>query len=137
MVESIFAIEEAFDVAGPLNANAPRTAGSTLVRRSIIAAVEGLVAAGPRKSDDHAPRRDHWGGDDQCAVAAMCPPPCTLFAKGACGIGPLDIRDVDRLTVQVWRAGPGYDEAAHFNRQQIALYDGSPSRAVGRERGGY
>jgi acyl carrier protein len=46
LVESIFAIEEAFDVAVPFNANNPGEAGfdiSTVA--TIIAAVEGLVAA--------------------------------------------------------------------------------------------
>ncbi|MFK7875222.1 MAG: beta-ketoacyl synthase [Paracoccaceae bacterium] len=43
--------------------------------------------------------------------------------EGRCGIGPLDIRDIDRLAVQIGGQVSGYDEAAHFNRQQIALYD--------------
>ncbi|MFT4150465.1 MAG: beta-ketoacyl-[acyl-carrier-protein] synthase family protein [Paracoccaceae bacterium] len=45
------------------------------------------------------------------------------FRDGRCGIGALDIRDIDRLTVQIGAQVRGYDEAAHFNRQQIALYD--------------
>ena len=43
--------------------------------------------------------------------------------EGRCGIGPLDIRDVDRLAIQIGGQVRGYDEQAHFNRQQIALYD--------------
>ncbi len=43
--------------------------------------------------------------------------------EGRCGIGPLDLRDVDRLAVQIGGQVRGYDENAHFNRQQIALYD--------------
>ncbi|MEL6620427.1 MAG: beta-ketoacyl-[acyl-carrier-protein] synthase family protein [Pseudomonadota bacterium] len=43
--------------------------------------------------------------------------------EGRCGIGPLDIRDIDRLSVQIGGQVRGYDETAHFNRQQIALYD--------------
>ena len=43
--------------------------------------------------------------------------------EGRCGIGPLDIRDIDRLAVQIGGQVRGYDETAHFNRQQIALYD--------------
>lgn len=43
--------------------------------------------------------------------------------EGRCGIGPLDIRDVDRLQIKVGAQVKDYDEAAHFNRQQIALYD--------------
>lgn len=43
--------------------------------------------------------------------------------EGRSGISPLDIRDVDRLMVQIGGQVRGYDEAEHFNRQQIALYD--------------
>jgi nodulation protein E len=45
------------------------------------------------------------------------------MAEGRCGIGPLDIRDVDRLAVKIGGQVTGYDEHAHFNRQQISLYD--------------
>ena len=45
------------------------------------------------------------------------------MANGVCGIGPLDIRDVDRLNVQIGAQVRNYDETEHFNRQQIALYD--------------
>ena len=51
--------------------------------------------------------------------------PATFAAmkEGRCGIGPLDIQDVDRLSIQIGGQIKGYDESAHFNRQQIALYD--------------
>jgi nodulation protein E len=51
--------------------------------------------------------------------------PATLEAmrEGRCGIGPIDVRDVDRLSVRIGGQVRGYDEHAHFNRQQIALYD--------------
>ena len=51
--------------------------------------------------------------------------PATLKAmqEGKCGIGPLNIRDVDRLQIQIGGQIQDYDESAHFNRQQIALYD--------------
>ncbi len=51
--------------------------------------------------------------------------PSTLAAmrEGRCGIGPLEIRDIDRLSIQIGGQVKGYDEQAHFNRQQIALYD--------------
>ncbi|MBW7921381.1 MAG: beta-ketoacyl-[acyl-carrier-protein] synthase family protein [Rubellimicrobium sp.] len=55
------------------------------------------------------------GHDVASTLAAM--------REGRCGIGPLDIRDVDRLSVQIGAQVKGYDEAAHFNRQQIALCD--------------
>jgi len=47
----------------------------------------------------------------------------TAMREGRCAIGPLDIRDIDRLSVQIGAQVKGYDETAHFNRQQIALYD--------------
>ncbi len=43
--------------------------------------------------------------------------------EGRCGIGELDIRDVDRLSVTIGGQVRDYDEHAHFNRQQISLYD--------------
>lgn len=43
--------------------------------------------------------------------------------EGRCGIGPLDIRDSDRLQIKIGGQVRDYDEATHFNRQQIALYD--------------
>ncbi|MGZ9810414.1 beta-ketoacyl-[acyl-carrier-protein] synthase family protein [Pseudoroseicyclus sp. H15] len=55
------------------------------------------------------------GGDVPSTQAAM--------AEGRCGIGPLDVRDVERLSIRIGGQVTGYDEAAHFNRQQIALYD--------------
>jgi len=42
---------------------------------------------------------------------------------GRCGIGPLDIRDLDRLAIRIGGQVRGYDPESHFNRQQIALYD--------------
>jgi nodulation protein E len=51
--------------------------------------------------------------------------PSTLAAmrEGRSAIGPLDIRDADRLAIRIGAQVRGYDEGAHFNRQQIALYD--------------
>ena len=43
--------------------------------------------------------------------------------EGRSAIGELDIRDVDRLTIRIGAQVRDYDESAHFNRQQIALYD--------------
>jgi nodulation protein E len=51
--------------------------------------------------------------------------PATLAAMqaGACAIGPLDIRDVDRLQIQIGAQVRGYDEVEHFSRQDLTLYD--------------
>ncbi|WP_116131914.1 beta-ketoacyl synthase [Tropicimonas sp. IMCC34043] len=43
--------------------------------------------------------------------------------EGRCGIGPLDLRDVERLSIQIGGQVRGYDPEAVFNRQQISLYD--------------
>jgi nodulation protein E len=51
------------------------------------------------------------------------PTTLTAMQEGRCGIGPLEIEDVDRLSIQIGGQIKGYDETAHFNRQQIALYD--------------
>ncbi|MEM9349464.1 MAG: beta-ketoacyl-[acyl-carrier-protein] synthase family protein [Pseudomonadota bacterium] len=45
------------------------------------------------------------------------------MSEGKLGIGPLDFPNVDRLSVKIGGQVTGYDEAAHFNRQQVALYD--------------
>ena len=45
LVETIFAIEEAFDISVPFNANEPTKSGFDLTSvASIVAAVEGLIA---------------------------------------------------------------------------------------------
>lgn len=45
LVESIFAIEEAFDISIPFNANEPEKSGFDISSVSaVIAAVEGLIA---------------------------------------------------------------------------------------------
>lgn len=45
LVETIFAIEEAFDISVPFNANEPAKSGFDLTSvASIVAAVEGLIA---------------------------------------------------------------------------------------------
>lgn len=51
--------------------------------------------------------------------------PSTLEAmrEGRCGIGPLEIRDVDRLSIKIGGQVRAYDPSTAFNRQQIALYD--------------
>ncbi len=43
--------------------------------------------------------------------------------EGRCGIGPLQFRDVERLSVRIGGQVLGYDPETAFNRQQISLYD--------------
>ncbi|MCZ0811048.1 MAG: beta-ketoacyl-[acyl-carrier-protein] synthase family protein [Pseudomonadota bacterium] len=51
--------------------------------------------------------------------------PDTLQAmrEGRCGIGELEFRDVDRLSIRIGGQVRGYDPEDRFNRQQLALYD--------------
>ncbi|MBL3704068.1 beta-ketoacyl-ACP synthase II [Sulfitobacter sp. BDSS02] len=42
---------------------------------------------------------------------------------GHCGIGPLDFRDVDRLSIKIGGQVIGFETEGLFNRQQMALYD--------------
>jgi len=57
------------------------------------------------------------------ALGENVPETLEAMREGRCGIGPLEFRDVDRLSIKIGGQVSGYDEAAHFNRQQIALYD--------------
>ncbi|WP_380052287.1 beta-ketoacyl-[acyl-carrier-protein] synthase family protein [Falsihalocynthiibacter sp. SS001] len=43
--------------------------------------------------------------------------------EGRCGIGPLQFRDVERLSITIGGQVTDYDAEQLFNRQQIALYD--------------
>jgi len=58
-----------------------------------------------------------------CALGHSAAETARAMAEGRCGIGPLDVRDADRLAVQIGAQVKGYDPEAEFNRQQIALYD--------------
>lgn len=51
--------------------------------------------------------------------------PSTLAAMraGHCGIGALDVRDVERLSVRIGAQVRGWQGEAHFPRQQLALLD--------------
>ena len=57
--------------------------------------------------------------------ALGCNVPDTLAAmrEGRCGIGELDFQDVERLSVRIGAQVHGWEPEAHFNRQQISLYD--------------
>lgn len=51
--------------------------------------------------------------------------PATLEAmrEGRCGIGELNFRDVDRLSIRIGGQVRDYEPDEQFNRQQLALYD--------------
>lgn len=56
-------------------------------------------------------------------LGADVPATFAAMREGRCGIGPLEIEDVDRLSIQIGGQVKDYDETTKFNRQQIALYD--------------
>ena len=57
------------------------------------------------------------------ALGLNVPDTLDAMANGTCGIGPLSFRDVDRLAIQIGAQVHAFDETAHFNRQQLSLYD--------------
>ena len=57
------------------------------------------------------------------ALGMNVPQTLAAMREGKCGIGPLEIRDVERLAIQIGGQVKGYDPEAEFNRQQILLYD--------------
>ncbi|PTE15084.1 beta-ketoacyl-[acyl-carrier-protein] synthase family protein [Pseudogemmobacter blasticus] len=57
------------------------------------------------------------------ALAGDVPGTLEAMAAGRSGIGPLAFRDVDRLSVRIGAQVQGWDEAARFSRNEIAVYD--------------
>jgi nodulation protein E len=51
--------------------------------------------------------------------------PSTLAAmrEGVCGIGELELRDVERLSIKIGGQVRGFEAEGRYNRQQISLYD--------------
>lgn len=45
------------------------------------------------------------------------------MSSGRCAIGPLDIEDLDRLSIRIGGQVEGYVPEDHFTRQELALYD--------------
>jgi nodulation protein E len=57
------------------------------------------------------------------ALAQDVPGTLAAFREGRCGIGPLEFRDVERLSVRIGAQVKGWEPEAEFNRQELALYD--------------
>ncbi len=57
------------------------------------------------------------------ALGLTVPDTLEAMREGRCGIGPLRFRDVERLAIQIGAQVHEFDETAHFNRQQLSLYD--------------
>ena len=58
-----------------------------------------------------------------CALGSSVPAITTAMAEGRCGIAPLEIRDIERLSIRIGGQVKGFRPEDHFNRQEIALYD--------------
>ncbi len=79
-------------------------------------AIMGKVATGQRRvAITGAGTINALGRDVASTFEAM--------REGRCGIGPLDFRDVERLTVRIGGQVRDWQPELHFNRQQIVLYD--------------
>jgi nodulation protein E len=57
------------------------------------------------------------------ALGADVPATWMALTAGRSGIGPLDLRDVDRLSVRIGAAVRGWDEAARFSPRELSLFD--------------
>lgn len=57
------------------------------------------------------------------ALALDVPGTFAAFREGKCGITKLDIRDRDRLSIQIGGQVHNWNPDALFNRQQVVLYD--------------
>lgn len=58
------------------------------------------------------------------ALGLNVPDTLAAMRDGVCGIGPLEFRDVDRLSIKIGGQVKGFEVSeGRFNRQQIALYD--------------
>lgn len=57
------------------------------------------------------------------ALGHSVPETMEAMREGRCGIGPLEFRDVDRLTIKIGGQVRGFEAEGRFNRQQMTLYD--------------
>ncbi len=57
------------------------------------------------------------------ALGLNVPDTLAAMREGICGIGPLEFRDVERLSIQIGGQVRGFLAEGRYNRQQIALYD--------------
>ena len=57
------------------------------------------------------------------ALGATVPQTLESMREGRLGIGVLDFRDVERLSIKIGGQVHGFDAEAHFDRQKLALYD--------------
>lgn len=68
------------------------------------------------------------------ALAQDVPGTMAAFAEGRCGIAPLDIPDIDRLTIRIGGQVKGWHPEIHFSRQELVLYDRFTQFAIASAR---
>lgn len=56
-------------------------------------------------------------------LGSSVPATWDAMASGACAIGPLELGDLDRLSIRIGGQVRNYQPEDHFDRQQLALYD--------------
>lgn len=57
------------------------------------------------------------------ALGQNVPDTLAAMREGRCGIGPLEIADLDRLAIRIGGQVRDFDPMTWFNRQQLSLYD--------------
>ena len=57
------------------------------------------------------------------ALGHSVPETLEAMREGRCGIGELELRDVDRLSIRIGGQVRGFEAEGRFNRQQMSLYD--------------
>ena len=57
------------------------------------------------------------------ALGADVPSTLEAMREGRCAIGPLELRDAERLQIRIGAQVRDYDPEARFSRQQLSLYD--------------
>ncbi|MCJ8333893.1 MAG: beta-ketoacyl-[acyl-carrier-protein] synthase family protein [Epibacterium sp.] len=57
------------------------------------------------------------------ALGHSVPDTLSSMKEGRCGIGALEFRDIDRLSIKIGGQVRDFEAEGRFNRQQIALYD--------------
>lgn len=57
------------------------------------------------------------------ALGHSVPETLAAMREGRCGIGDLEFRDVERLSIRIGGQVRGFEAEGRFNRQQLSLYD--------------
>ncbi|MEY8827632.1 beta-ketoacyl synthase [Sedimentitalea sp. XS_ASV28] len=57
------------------------------------------------------------------ALGHSVPETLAAMREGRCGIGELEFRDVERLSIRIGGQVRGFEAEGRFNRQQLSLYD--------------